>query len=62
MGGCEDRILAHEAEKCLLLEPVARERLVKTASWKKLSGCCGDLGIVEISGGSVIACSSESCI
>jgi hypothetical protein len=30
-----------------------------TAGWKRLSGCCGDLWIVEISGGAVIACSSD---
>jgi hypothetical protein len=30
--------------------------------WKKLSGCCVDLWISEISGGAVIACSSESCV
>jgi hypothetical protein len=32
-----------------------------TAGWKRLSGFCGDLWIVEISGGAVIACSPESC-
>jgi hypothetical protein len=32
-----------------------------TAGWEKLSGCYGDLWIVDISGGAVIACSSESC-
>jgi hypothetical protein len=26
-----------------------------TASWKMLSGCCGDLWVVEISGGAAIA-------
>jgi hypothetical protein len=31
-----------EVEK-LLLEVVAKERLLKTAGWKRLSGCCGDL-------------------
>jgi hypothetical protein len=29
-----------------------------TAGWKRLSGCCGDLWIVEISGGAVITDSS----
>jgi hypothetical protein len=29
--------------KNLHLEAVARERSVKTAGWKKLSRCCGDL-------------------
>jgi hypothetical protein len=33
-----------------------------TAGWKRLSGCCSDLRIVEISGGVVIACSSELCV
>jgi hypothetical protein len=32
-----------EAEERPLLETVARERLLKTASWKRLSGCFGDL-------------------
>jgi Ser-tRNA(Ala) deacylase AlaX len=50
---------AREAEEPPLLEAVARERLVKTVGWKRLSGCCGDLRIVEISDSAVIACSSE---
>jgi hypothetical protein len=33
-----------------------------TAGWKRLSVCCGDLWIVEISGGAVIACGSELCV
>jgi hypothetical protein len=33
-----------------------------TASWRKLSGFCGDLRIVKISGGAVIASSFESCV
>jgi hypothetical protein len=33
-----------------------------TAYWKRLSRCCGDLWIVEISSGTVITCSSESCV
>jgi hypothetical protein len=32
-----------EAEGSLLFEAVARERLVKTSGWKRLSICCGDL-------------------
>jgi hypothetical protein len=32
-----------EAEESPLLGVVARERLVKRARWKRLSGCCGDL-------------------
>jgi hypothetical protein len=43
-----------EAEEFSLLGAVARERLVKIAGWKTLSGCCGDLRIVEISGGTVM--------
>jgi hypothetical protein len=31
-----------EAEESSLLEAVAREQLVKTAGWKRLSGCCGN--------------------
>jgi hypothetical protein len=42
-GGCEDRTSGREAKESPLLEAVARERLVKTAGWKSLSGCCGDL-------------------
>jgi hypothetical protein len=30
--------------------------------WKRLRGCCNDLLNVEISGGAVIACSSEVCV
>jgi hypothetical protein len=48
-----------------LLENVARERLVTTEQAEKkmgLSGCCGDLRIVEISIVAVIARSSESCV
>jgi hypothetical protein len=33
-----------------------------TACWEMLSGCCGDLWIVHISSGAVIACSSVSCL
>jgi hypothetical protein len=29
---------------------------------KRLSGCCGDLRIVEISGGAEITSTSESCV
>jgi hypothetical protein len=47
-----------EAEDSPLLQAVVRERLVKTQqAGKRLSGCCGDLAIVEIRGGA--ACSSE---
>jgi hypothetical protein len=42
-GGCDKRTCACEAEESLLLEAVAKEQLVKTAGWKRLSGCCGDL-------------------
>jgi hypothetical protein len=39
--GCEDRIWEREAEESLLLEAVARERLVKTE--QAGSRYCGDL-------------------
>jgi hypothetical protein len=32
------------------------------SGWKRLSGCCGELWVVEISSGAVIACSSEWCV
>jgi hypothetical protein len=53
---------ALEAEESPLLEAITRERLVETQQAGKVFGRCGDLGIVEISGGDVIACSSESCV
>jgi hypothetical protein len=37
------RIRNHEAEDSLVLEAVAREGLMKTSGWKRLSGCCGNL-------------------
>jgi hypothetical protein len=49
-----------EAEESALLEAVARERLVKTQqAAKRLSVCCGDLLIVEISGDAVFICSFD---
>jgi hypothetical protein len=45
------------SEKLTLLEAVARERLVKIQQTVK-----GLAGAVVISGGAVIACSSESCV
>jgi hypothetical protein len=42
-GVCKKRTSVSEAEEYPLLEAVARERLVKTADRKRLSGCCGDL-------------------
>jgi hypothetical protein len=55
--------LVGAVEESLLLEAITRERLVKTQqAGKKLSRCCGDLKIVKISGGVVIACSSEPCV
>jgi hypothetical protein len=51
-GGCEERTWVREAEESPLLEAIAREWLVKTQqAGKWLSRCCGDLWIVEISGG-----------
>jgi hypothetical protein len=62
-GGCEEWTWAREDEESPLLAAAARERLVKTTvGWKRLSGCSGDLWIVETSGGAVTACSSESCV
>jgi hypothetical protein len=59
----ETRAWAWEAEESPLLEVVTRERLLKTRqARKRLSGCCWDLRIVEISSGTVITCSSEWCI
>jgi hypothetical protein len=54
--------LSAEAEESQLLETVTNERLVKTQQVGKFSVCCGDLCIVEISGGAVIASSSRSCV
>jgi hypothetical protein len=34
---------------------------MKKGGRQRLRGCCGDLRILEISGGSVITCSSGSC-
>jgi hypothetical protein len=54
---------AREAEESPLLEAVARGRLLKTQQiGKRLTGCCGDLSIVEISDSVVITCSSEWCV
>jgi hypothetical protein len=33
-----------------------------TAGWKILSGCCGDMGLVEIGCGAVITCTYKSCV
>jgi hypothetical protein len=53
--------LSAEAEESPLFAAVTRERLVKTAGWKRLNGCCCDLCIVENSGGAVIKCNYELC-
>jgi hypothetical protein len=60
MGGCENRTWAREAEEFTLLEAVSKERLVKIQQAGK--DLAGDLWIMEISSGAVIACSSESCV
>jgi hypothetical protein len=53
----------HEAEESSLLEAVSRERLMKIKqARKRLSRCCGNLWIMEISGGAVITCTYESCL
>jgi hypothetical protein len=50
---------AREVEEFPLLQDVARERLTKIQqAGKRLRGCCGDLWIVEISGGAVV----PSCV
>jgi hypothetical protein len=54
-GGFQGITCACEAEESLLLEAVARERLVKTQLAGKNLACA-----VVISGSGVIACSSES--
>jgi hypothetical protein len=51
-----------EAEEYLLLEAVARKRLVKTQQAGKLGVCCGDLWSVEISDYAVITCTYELCV
>jgi hypothetical protein len=40
MGLCEERTSECEAEECPLLEAIARERLVNTPGWERLSRCC----------------------
>jgi hypothetical protein len=42
-GGYDKGTWAQEAEESPQLEVVARERLVKTPGWKRLSGCCSEL-------------------
>jgi ParB-like chromosome segregation protein Spo0J len=54
--------LRAEAEEFPLLETVIRERLLTTAGWRRLCECCGDLWIVEVSGGAVIKCNYELCV
>jgi hypothetical protein len=49
--------MSAETEESPLLEVVAREWLVKTELTRK-----GSVGVVEISGGTVITCSSELCV
>jgi hypothetical protein len=54
--------LSTKAQESALLEIVTRERLVKTAGWKMLSGFRGDLQSVEISDGAVVTCTYEFCV
>jgi hypothetical protein len=62
-GDFEEKTWALEAEESQLLEVVTRERLLKTQqAGKRLSWCCDDLWIVEISGDSVLTCSSDWCV
>jgi hypothetical protein len=58
MGVCEESTWACEPVRSLC-QGMASEDI---AGWKKLSGCCGDLWIVEISSVAGIACSSELCV
>jgi hypothetical protein len=43
VGESVKRELEREDEEFPLLEAAARERLVKTAGWKRISGCCSEL-------------------
>jgi hypothetical protein len=51
----ESNDVSTKAEEYPLLEAVAWERLMKKQqAGKRLSGCCGDFSIVEMSGGAAI--------
>jgi hypothetical protein len=54
-GGCEDRISTVRS-RC------QRTASEDTAGWKKISGCCGNLWILEISGGDIITSTYASCV
>jgi hypothetical protein len=62
VGSCEEL----EPERVKLKNLPVRSRCQGThedmAGWKRLRGCCGDLLIVETSGGAVTACTYESCV
>jgi hypothetical protein len=54
--------LVGAVEESPLLEAVARQQLIKTLGWISFNGCCGDLRVVEISDGAVIARGQEWCV
>jgi hypothetical protein len=43
MGSCDKMTRVQEVEESPLLEAIARELLVKTARWIRLSRCCCDV-------------------
>jgi hypothetical protein len=57
-GGCDKRTCAREVEESLLLEAVAKERLLETLQARG-EIACRDLSSVKISDSAVITCSSE---
>jgi hypothetical protein len=56
----EGKTWKRKAEESPLLTSFARKRLLTLQAWEDLA--CSDLWIVEISGGAVIACSSDWCV
>jgi hypothetical protein len=61
-GGCEERTWPREAEDSPVRSHWQGMADEDTSGWKKLSGCCSYLWIVEISSDAIIACSSELCV
>jgi hypothetical protein len=62
MGVCEEGLSAWSVRISTARSRCQGTAGEDTAGWKKLSGCCGNLWIVKIIGGTVIACSPESYI
>jgi hypothetical protein len=61
--GSEKRTWARETEESTLLEAVCQGTANEdTEGWERLSGFCGNLWIVEISGGTVITYTYQSCV